>query len=108
MFASAAYPVKVVTVAAFTAPVVWPSRVLRTEAARLVSFMITASFPPPDTPAVVYIVLASAADPVTVKTVLASIVPVVFPLRVLRVAAVIEVSLKVTASFPKPLIPDDA
>ena len=36
---------------------------------------------------------------------LASTAPEVFPLSVLRVDAVIEVSFKVTASFPSPDIP---
>ena len=89
------------------APVVWPSSVFNTDAAIVVSVIVTASSPPPVTPAVVYIVLASAADPVTVKTELASIDPVVLPLRVLRAAAVIEVSLNVTASFPRPLTPEE-
>ena len=48
--AVAAVPVKVVTVAAFTAPVVLPSNVFNTVVASDVSLKVTASFPNPVMP----------------------------------------------------------
>ena len=50
MITAAAAPVKVVTVAAFTAPVVFPSRVFKTVAARVVSLMVTVSLSKPAIP----------------------------------------------------------
>ena len=47
VFAAAAVPVNVVTVAALTAPDVLPSNVLRTAAASVVSVSVTASLPRP-------------------------------------------------------------
>ena len=52
--------------------------------------------------------MRSAADPVRDVTVPALTLPVVFPSTVLRTEAVVEVSLKVTASSPSPVIPDAA
>jgi hypothetical protein len=102
---SDADPVMVLTVAALTVPVVAASRVLSEVALIEVSLNVTASSPRPLKPVVLKAVLAAAAVPVMVVTVAASTVPVVFVLRVLRVAAAIEVSANVTASSPKPLIP---
>ena len=45
MLRSAAAPVSVVTVLALTVPDVLPSRVLRTETARVVSLRVTVSLP---------------------------------------------------------------
>ena len=98
----------VVNVEASIAPVVYPSSVFKSDAATVVSDIVTASSPPPLIPAVAYIVLASATDPVIVVTVLASTVPVVFALRVLRVDAATDVSVNVTASSPNPVIPAEA
>ena len=50
MLRSAAAPVRVVTVLALTVPVVLPSRVLRTEAARVESERVTASLFRPEMP----------------------------------------------------------
>ena len=44
---SEALPVSVVTVLALTVPEVWPSRVLRTDTARVVSERVAASLPRP-------------------------------------------------------------
>ena len=52
--------------------------------------------------------MAVAAVPVKVVTVAALTAPVVLPSNVFNTVVAREVSLKVTASFPKPLIPDDA
>ena len=52
--------------------------------------------------------LMSVIDPVKVVTVLASILPVVFPSSVFRADAAVLYQLNVTASFPNPEIPDDA
>ena len=49
--------------------------------------------------------LTAAAEPVRVVTVPAFTLPEVLPSTVLRVDALIEVSVKVTASFPNPDIP---
>ena len=85
-----------------------PSRVFNTVAANDVSDRVTASFPRLLIPDDVRAVFASAANPVKVLTVAAFTAPVVVPSRVLRAEAATEVSLMVTASFPNPLIPDDA
>ena len=52
--------------------------------------------------------MAVAAVPVRVVTVAAFTAPVVLPSSVFKTVVASDVSLKVTASFPKPLIPDDA
>ena len=50
MFIAAAAPVKVLTVPAFTAPVVLPSRVFNSATANDVSSIVTASSPKPVIP----------------------------------------------------------
>ena len=52
--------------------------------------------------------MASVALPVSVLADAASISPEVLPSRVLRTEAARVVSLSVTASFPRPLMPDEA
>ena len=52
--------------------------------------------------------LRSAAVPESVLTVLALTVPDVLPSSVLRTDAVSEVSVRVTASLPRLLMPDEA
>ena len=47
-FRSVYEPVKVVTVEASTVPLVFPSNVFKTDAASVVSLIVTASFPRPD------------------------------------------------------------
>ena len=51
--------------------------------------------------------MISAIAPVIVVTVDASIVPLVLPSRVLRIVAANDVSVRVIASLPKPVILDD-
>ena len=51
MLRSAAAPVRVLMEEALTVPEVWPSRVLRTETARVVSERVTASLAKPEMPA---------------------------------------------------------
>ena len=100
--ASAPVPVSTVTVEAFTAPLVFPSSVFKTDAATVVSVKVTASFPRLLIPSEVNAVFASAAAPVNVVTVEASTVPLVFPSNVFKTDAASVVSLIVTASFPRP------
>ena len=52
--------------------------------------------------------LRSAAAPVSVVMLAASIAPVVLPSRVLRTATARVVSLRVAASLPRLLMPSDA
>ena len=52
--------------------------------------------------------LRSAAAPESVETVLALTVPVVLPSRVLRTEAESEVSVRVTASLPRPEMPEES
>ena len=52
-----------------------------------------------------YTELALSTDPLKVFTALASIVPDVFPSRVTNADVDAVVSVTVTASFPRPLIP---
>ena len=59
-------------------------------------------------PAESYAVLRSAAAPVSVVTAVASMVPEVLPSRVLRTAAVSEVSERVMASSPRLLMPAES
>ena len=109
MVRSAVEPVRVVTVLALICPVVFVSRVLRSAAATVVSERVTASLPSPeipDPPVELKAVVRSAVEPVRVVTVEASICPVVLPSRVLRAVAAIVVSERVTASLPRPEIPD--
>ena len=47
-------------------------------------------------------------EPLIVVTEVASIFPFVFSLRLLRVPAVVVVSLRVTEVSAKPVMPDDA
>ena len=75
------------------------------------SSRVIASFPKPDIsllPPAVYAVFIADAAPVKVATVAAFTTPVVLPLRVFSVATARVVSDRVTASFPRPLIPDEA
>ena len=51
--------------------------------------------------------LISEAEPEIAVTVEALIIPVVLPSSVFNTDAATDVSLKVTASSPNPLIPDD-
>ena len=97
-----------VTVAALTAPVVLPSSVFNTVAVIEVSLIVTASFPRPLIPLEPRAVLTTAAVPVKVVTVAALTAPVVLPSSVFNTDAANVVSLKVTASFPKPVIPPEA
>ena len=92
MIRSAAAPVRVVMAVASMVPEVLPSRVLRTAAVSEVSERVMASSPRLLIPAESYAVLRSAAAPVSVVTAVASMVPEVLPSRVLRTAAVREVS----------------
>ena len=101
---SEALPVSVVTVLALTVPEVWPSRVLRTETARVVSERVTASLPRLLMPLEAYAVLRSEALPVRVVTLLASMVPEVLPSRVLRTETARVVSERVAASLPRPVM----
>ena len=90
---------------ALIVPVVFPSRVFKeATATEVVSLIVTASFPNPIIPEE-YAVSTSAMDPVIVVTVPAVTLPVVLPSIVLRVDASMEVSVKVTFSSPKPVIP---
>ena len=50
MISSVAVPVRVLIVDALIVPEVFPSRVLRTDAARVVSVSVIASFPRPEIP----------------------------------------------------------
>ena len=52
--------------------------------------------------------MRSAAEPVRDVTVPALILPVVLPSTVLRTEAVVDASVKTTASSPNPVIPDAA
>ena len=52
--------------------------------------------------------MRSAAKPVNVLILLALIEPEVWPLRLLRAEAARVVSLRMTASSPRPLIPDES
>ena len=105
--ASAVEPVRVVTVPAFTTPVVRPSRVFSVAAASVMSFSVTDSSPRPVMPPDVRAVIAAVAAPVRVPTELASIAPVVRPSRVFRLAAPTDVSSIVTASLPRLVMPVD-
>ena len=98
----------VVTVAALTAPDVLPSSVFSTLAVMEVSLIVTASFPRPLIPLEPRAVLTTAAVPVKVATVAAFTAPVVLPSSVFNTDAANVVSDKVTASFPKPVIPPEA
>ena len=92
---AAAVPVRVATDVAVTSPVVAELMVLKSLAAtEPVSVIVTASSPNPESPLDAYAVFISAAAPVMVvaETV---IVPAVAASRVLRVDAVIEVSVRV-------------
>ena len=92
---AAAVPVRVATDVAVTSPVVAALMVLKSLAAtEPVSVIVTASSPNPESPLEAYAVFISAAAPVMVvaETV---IVPAVAASRVLRVDAVIEVSVSV-------------
>ena len=82
--ASAAVPVNVVTVVALIDPEVLPSSVFNTDAAKVVSSRVTASFPNPViVPAVFaeYAVFAAAAVPVRIVTAEAFTATVVLALR---------------------------
>ena len=92
---SAVEPVKVVTVPALIWPLVLASRVLRAAAVRLASVRVTASLPNPETPVVLYAVVAAAAEPVIVVTEVALIVPDVLESSVFRSDAVTLVSVSV-------------
>ena len=70
---------RVVTVLALTVPEVWPSRVLRTEAASVVSERVTASLPRLLMPVESKAVLRSAAAPVSVVMLAALMTPEVMP-----------------------------
>ena len=69
---SAALPVSVATLLAFTTPLVFPFRVLRTLASSVVSSSVTASSPRPLKSPDAYTVFASAAEPASVVTDVAS------------------------------------
>ena len=73
--------------------------------AKDVSESVTDSAPKPVNPLDAYTELASSTDPLKVFTALASIVPAVFPSRVTNADVDAVVSVTVTASFPRPLIP---
>ena len=73
--------------------------------AKDVSESVTDSAPKPVNPLDAYTELASSTDPLKVFTALASMIPAVFPSRVTKSAADAVVSVTVTASFPRPLIP---
>ena len=92
---SEALPVRVVTVLALTVPEVLPSRVLRTDAARVVSEMVMLHCSELLMPAEAKAVLRSAAAPVRVVMLLALMATVVLPSRVLSAAASTEVSVMV-------------
>ena len=97
---------RVVTDEAFTTPDVLVLTRFSTEAARVVSLSVTASSPRLLMPPTVYVVFTSAARPVRVPTVVASMIPVVLPSSVFRSAAAKVVSLIVTASSPRPAMPE--
>jgi len=99
VLASAAVPVKDVTVAT-TFPVVNPSIVVRVLAAIDVSVNVIFSLPNPEIPADPYALVISTADPVIDVIVEASTTSVEFVSRVLRVDAVIDVSLVVMETTP--------
>ena len=95
---------RVVTVLALTVPDVLPSRALRTATARVVSERVTASLPRLLMPVESKAVLRSAAAPVSVVMLLASMVPEVLPSRVLRTETARVVSERVAASLPRPVM----
>ena len=68
---------------------------------RVIGFILTGR---PVIPADVLTVALSESDPKRVVILEALIIPVVKASRVIRTDALIEVSVKVTASFPKPVI----
>ena len=103
MFASAANPVKVATVAAFTVPVVLPSSVFNTDAASEVSLKVTASFPNPLIPDDECKEFKSDKVPVKAATDATLIVAVVFPSSALNAEASTEVSeIVILYAFPFP------
>ena len=85
-------------------PVVFPSKAFNDVAEMVVSVKVTDSFPNPVIPVESIAVVTSATDPVNEVTVDASTLQVVFVSTVLSVVAATVVSLKVTASSPKPEI----
>ena len=106
---SATVPVTVWALLTVTLPVVALPTALRSAAVRVASVSVTASLPRPempDAPVELKAVVRSAKEPVKVVTVPALIWPLVLPSRLLRSAAASVVSESVTASLPRPAIPD--
>ena len=97
-----------VTVLASMSPVVLLSKVLRSEAATVVSLRAIAGSPKPVMPLEVYAVLMSFIAPVMLITLPALRSPVVLLSKILRSEAAIVVSLRVNARSPKPLMPLEA
>ena len=93
---------------ASTVPLVYPSIVTRATAGRIVSDRVTAALPRPLIPEDRYVVRTTETAPVSVVTDDASITPVVLASSAFRSAAATVVSDSVTASLPRPLIPEDA
>jgi len=103
----ATVPLSEATVLASMVPVVRESSAVKLVAVTEVSDKMTASFPSPLHPLALYIVVRSANAPLTVATAVASTVPDVAVFTAFRVEAVELVSVRLTLSFPKPLMPAD-
>ena len=97
---SLAAPVRVTIDVASMAPEVLPTRVSRMAASSATSLNVEASSPNPVSPAEAYAVFISAAAPVSVVTVEASMRPVVFVSTEFKTLAARVVSVRVTASSP--------
>ena len=93
---------------AVTTPEVAAARVLACEVEAVPLLTETASLSRPVIPPDAYAVIRSEALPVSVVTVLALTVPEVWPSRVLRTATARDVSLRVTASLPRLLMPAES
>jgi len=91
---------------AVTTPVVWASMLFAWATLALPLLMLTATLAAVSMEAVLIAVSIAVAVPVSVATELALMVPDVFPSRVLRSVAAREVSERVTASLPRPVMPE--
>ena len=107
MLISAAVPVRLVTRIASTVLEVIPSSKFNTDAEIDESVIVIVVLLRLLIPVEAYAALIASAVPISAVTVPASTVPEVLPSSVFNTDAVIDVSLIVTASLPRPVIPVD-